>query len=58
MTLDGAQGAIGLRLTIGSQRICTRFVDGAVSVDAAGKFTGSESLAVGDCDADTLRGYP
>ncbi len=60
LPLDGAQGAVGIRITAGSRRNCALFGPTTVQRDVAGEFRAHNALAsaIADCSDVTLTGTP
>ena len=55
LTLASAQGAVGIRITYGSTRICARFSAATIKRDQAGQFVAANALlAPLDCSEATL----
>jgi hypothetical protein len=58
LLLERAQGAVGVRVTIGGTRACARFAGAAVQRDTAGVFRGRDATAAGltNCSDAALLG--
>jgi hypothetical protein len=58
LALDGAQGQVGIRITMAGQVLCALFRDGTVGADQPGRFLGKHALAsdIADCRTETLGG--
>jgi hypothetical protein len=58
LPLAGSQGAVGVRITMGTLRNCTIFGPSTIIKDVPGKFLAKQATAdgVGDCRAETLGG--
>jgi hypothetical protein len=56
--LDGVRGTVGIRITIGDQRMCARFTGASVTKDAVGTFIGKNATTDGlaDCESTSLTG--
>jgi hypothetical protein len=54
LALAGPQGAVGVRLTYGSVRVCARFAGANVKRDVAGQFLAVGSAPLADCSETSL----
>jgi len=60
LALAGPQGAVGIRITMGSLVSCARFAGAAIRRDRANQFVGLQATALGlaDCSDESLGGLP
>jgi hypothetical protein len=55
LALAGSQGAVGVRVTYGTIRVCARFAGANVKRDVSGQFLAVGSAPLADCSEASLR---
>jgi hypothetical protein len=56
LTLYGSRGSVGVRIEMGSLRVCALFAGSSVQRDEVGRFTARRSVGLSDCSDQSLSG--